>query len=186
MTLDRLTRFSQRMATITLCLLLAMLLLNASYWLFPSVTANEGYGFEFSISNRLINGLGVDLSSFPGWQTAGGIILSSVPLLALALGLYHLRKLFQTYGQRAYFSEIAACHLGKMGQYVAIWTVLELLCQPLLSFWLTMQEPVGQRMVTLGIDAGNIVALFLAACIAVIAQILKQASKLHGENQQFV
>lgn len=186
MTLDRLTRFSQRMATVTLCLLLAMLLLNASYWLFPSVAANEGYGFEFSISNSLISGLGVDLSSFPWWQTAGGVIISSVPLLALALGLYHLRKLFQTYGQRAYFSDIAAHHLGKMGQYVAIWTVLELLCQPVLSYWLTMQEPVGQRMVTLGIDAGNIVALFLAACITVIAQILKQASKLHGENQQFV
>ncbi|WP_411753188.1 DUF2975 domain-containing protein [Serratia sp. (in: enterobacteria)] len=186
MTLDRLTRFSQRMATITLCLLLAMLLLNAAYWLFPSVAANDGYGFHFSISNDLISALGVDLYNFPGWQLAGGILLSSVPLLALALGLYHLRKLFQTYGQRAYFSGIAAHHLGKMGQYVAIWTILELLCQPFLSYWITMQEPVGQRMVTFGIDAGNIVALFLAACIAVIAQILKQASKLHCENQQFV
>ena len=186
MTLDRLTRFSQRMATITLCLLLAMLLLNAAYWLFPSLAANEGYGFEFSISNSLIIAMGADLYSFPWWQITGGIILSSVPLVALALGLNHLRKLFQTYAQRAYFSDIAAHHLGKMGQYVAIWTVLELLCQPLLSYWLTMQEPVGQRMVTLGIDTGNIVALFLAACIAVIAQILKQASKLHCENQQFV
>lgn len=186
MTLDRLTHFSQRMATITLCLLLTMLLLNASYWLFPSVAANEGYGFHFSISNDMINTLGADLYRFPWWQIAGGIILSSVPLLALALGLYHLRKLFQTYGQRAYFSGIAANHLGKMGQYVAIWTILELLCQPLLSYWLTMQEPVGQRMVTIGIDAGNIVALFMAACISVIAQILKQASKLHCENQQFV
>jgi hypothetical protein len=186
MTLDRLTRFSQRMATVTLCLLFALLLLNASSWLFPSFAANQGYGFDFSISNSLINSLGADLYSFPWWQIAGGIILSSVPLLALALGLYHLRKLFQTYAQRAYFSGIAAHHLGKMGQYVAIWTILELLCQPVLSYWITLHEPVGQRMVTLGIDTGNIIALFLAACIAVIAQILKQASKLHCENQQFV
>ncbi|MEB7885405.1 DUF2975 domain-containing protein [Serratia fonticola] len=186
MTLDRLTRFSQRMATITLCLLLAMLLFNATYWLFPSLAANDGYGFHVSISNELISALGVDLYLFPWWQIAGGIIFSSVPLLALALGLYHLRKLFQTYAQRAYFSGTAAHHLGKMGQYVAIWTILELLCQPVLSYWITMHEPVGQRMVTLGIDTGNIVALFLAACIAVIAQILKQASKLHYENQQFV
>nr|WP_260441523.1 DUF2975 domain-containing protein [Serratia fonticola] len=163
-----------------------MLLLNTVYWLFPNVAENQGYGFDFSLSNKLISSLAVNLHAFPWWQIAGGIIISSVPLLALALGLYHLRLLFKTYGQRAYFSDIAANHLGKMGQYVAIWTILELLCEPLLSYWTTMLEPVGQRVVTMSFDSGNIVALFLAACIAIIAQILKQASRLHSENQQFV
>lgn len=186
MTLDRLAHISQRMATITLYLLIAMLLLNAASWLSPNIAANEGYGFNFSISNQLLSNLNVNVFTFPWWQIAGGIILSNVPLLALALGLYHLRLLFQTYGKRAYFSGAAANHLGKMGQYVAIWTILELLCEPLLSYWITMQQPVGERVVTFSFDSGNIVALFLAACITIIAQILKQASKLHCENQQFV
>lgn len=186
MTLDRLAHFSQRMATITLCLLITLLLFNSAYWLFPNISASVGYGFGFSLGGELISSLEVNVQVLPWWQIAGGMILSSVPLLALALGLYHLRLLFQTYGQRAYFSSIAANHLGKMGRYVAIWTLLELLCEPLLSLWITMLEPVGHRVVTLSLDSGNIVALFLAACISVIAQILKQASRLHSENQQFV
>ncbi|MFC0226979.1 DUF2975 domain-containing protein [Serratia aquatilis] len=187
MTLDRLASYSQRMAMMTLCLLVAMLLLNAAYWLSPYVASiDAGNGFSFSLSNRLIGNIGADLNIFPWWQIAGGIVISSVPLLALALGLHHLRLLFKTYGQRAYFSSIAAQHLGKMGKCVAIWTILELLCEPLLSYWLTLQEPVGQRIVSIGFDSGNIVALFFAACITVIARILQKASELHCENQQFV
>lgn len=187
MKLDRLSYYSQRMATLTLFLLIAMLLFNMAYWIFPGISAIDAdYGFHFSFANQLIGSLGVDLHHLPWWQITGGIVLSSVPLLALMLGLYHLRMLFKTYGQRAYFSSVAGDHLGKLGLYVAIWTLLEFLCEPLLSYWVTMQEPVGQRFITLSFDSGNVVALFLAACITVIAQILKQASKLHAENQQFV
>jgi hypothetical protein len=175
------------MAAATLWLIVAMLLLNAACWLYPSLNSiRGGYGLGFALTDRLISNLGVDVGSFPYWQKLGGIVLSSVPLLVLAIGLRHLRCLFQGYGRREYFSPTAANHLGKVGRSVGLWVVLNLMCEPLLSIWLTMRAPVGHRMITLSFGSPDIVALFLAACIAVIAHILRHASELNAENQQFV
>lgn len=85
-----------------------------------------------------------------------------------------------------YFSSAAALHLGKVGKAVALWVLLDFLCEPLLSVWVTMNEPVGQRLITLSVTAPSFVALFLAACIAVIARILWQASEVDSENRTFV
>ena len=64
--------------------------------------------------------------------------------------------------------------------------MLSVLCEPLLGMWATMLEPVGQRMVSIGFGLPYVVALFTAACIVVIAHILRQASTLDAEHRQFV
>lgn len=180
---DRIARLSQRMAAVTLWFIVAMLLLNVAYWAFPSLNETKsGAG----LTDSLIARLGVDVSAFPLWQKVGGIVLSSVPFLALAYGLHHLRLLFQTYARRDYFSAKAAHHLGKMGHAIGAWVVLSVLCEPLLSVWATMREPVGHRVVSVSFGLPYVVALFTAACITVIALILRQASELDAEHRQFI
>ena len=187
MTSNRLASLSQRMAAVTLCLMVLMLLLNAACWWVPSLNSIEGgYGLGFSLTDSFISNLGINFVTLPGWQKAGGMLLSSVPLLALTVGLYRLRALFQSYGRGEYFSISAANHLGAVGRAVAYWVGLNIVCEPLLSIWLTLQAPSGHHMVTLSFGSSEIVALFLAACIAVIARILRQACEVSAENQQFV
>jgi len=184
---ERISKLSQRMATITLLFLIVIMVLNAAGWIFPTLISREGgYGFSFSLTAKFVNDTAVNLSLFPGWQIAGAIVLTSIPLLALAFGLYHLRMLFQTYAKRAWFSATAGVHLGKTGRSIAIWTLLNLICGPLLSIWGTMREPDGQRLVTFSFTPQDAVSLFIAASVMIIAHILKQASELHEENQQFV
>lgn len=184
---DRFTLYSQRMASITLWFIIAMLLLNAACWWWPALNSvKAGYGISFGLTDGLIAGLNIDVNAFPWWQKAGCVVLSSVPLLILAAGLRHLRSLFQAYGRREYFAAATAIHLGRVGRSVGLWVLLSLLCEPLLSVWSTMREPVGHRVVTLSFGSPYIVALFLAACIAIIARILEHASDLDAENRQFV
>lgn len=184
---DRLALYSQRMASVTLWFIVAMLLLNTACWLWPALNSvKAGYGIGFGLSDGLISGLDINVSAFPWWQKVGSIVLSSVPLLTLAAGLRHLRSLFQCYGRREYFSATTASHLGKVGRSVGLWVVMNLLCEPLLSAWSTMREPVGHRVVTLSFGSPYIVALFLAACIAIIARILRHASELDSDHRQFV
>lgn len=184
---DRLAHFCQRMATVTLFFIVSMLLLNAACWLYPKLNSVEaGYGVGFALTDRLISHINIDVASFPWWQKLGGIVLSSLPLLALTIGLHALYNLFKVYGRKEYFSANTAIYLGKIGRGVMLWTILDLLCEPLLSMWLTLREPEGQRLITLSFDSGHIVALFLSACIAVIARILHQANEVHSENQKFV
>ncbi len=187
MTSQRLARLSQGMAFVTLWFIVGMLLLNAAVWWFPGIgSAANGYGLGVALTNGLVSRLGLDLSGMPWWQTLGCILLSSVPLLALAHGLRHLRSLFNLYARGKYFSGAAATHLGKAGKSAAVWVLLSVLCEPLLSMWATLREPAGHHVVSLSFGSGYLVALFLAACVAVIAQILKQASELDSEHRQFV
>lgn len=184
---DRIARLSQHMAIITLWFIWAMTLLNAASWAYPSLNETpSGLGFGFGLTNSLISSLGVDVDAFPWWQKAGGIVLSSVPVLALANGLRHLRLLFRTYACGDYFSALTAHHLGKVGRAIGIWVVLSILCEPLLSLWTTLRELVGHRVITLSFGAPYVVALFTAACIAIIALILRRASELDAEHQQIV
>ncbi|RQZ40130.1 DUF2975 domain-containing protein [Burkholderia sp. Bp9090] len=183
---DRIARISQRMATVTLWFIVGMLVLNAACWAFPSLSAATGPGLVFGLTDSVVTNLGVDVGAFPWWQKAVGILLSSVPLVALAGGLRHLRELFRTYARRDYFSAQAAGHLGKTGRAIGLWVLLSLLCEPLLSVWATFCEPVGHRVVSIGFSLPYVVVLFTAACIAVIAHILRQASELDAEHRQFV
>lgn len=184
---DRLSHVSQCMATISLVVLSVMLLFNSAYWLFPALSSvNGGYGLRFSLTDHLISSIGVPIESLPWWQLVGGCIISGIPSLALFYGLYHLRLLFKLYGQRQYFCVRSAISLGKIGKSIIIWTVLNLLFEPLLSYWLTFRQGFGQRVVSFSFDSQDVIALFLAACIILIAKILRQASELSSAKEQFL
>lgn len=187
MTTHRLARFSQRMALFTLLLIVAMLGLNTALWVYPVLGSGPGgLGMAFGLSAQMMNGHSEIIARFTWWQTLGAILLTSVPLLMLASGLNHLRGLFKSYAAGEYFSSAAAVRLGKVGRAVALWVALNFVCGPMLSVWSSLLEPDGQRFVTITFTSSDLVALFLAACIAVIARILWQASELASENRTFV
>lgn len=186
MSVNRLTQFSQRMAILTLLLIAGMLALNAALWLFPILGSNDGLGVGFSLSGVMLTQLSVRIEMLAWWQLLGAILLSSVPLVALASGLNHLRRLFQGYARGEYFSISAAVHLGKVGRGVILWVVSSFICTPLLSILVTLHAPAGQRLFTVSFTSADFVALFLAGCIAVIARILLSASEVDSENRNFV
>ncbi|WP_416769819.1 DUF2975 domain-containing protein [Pseudomonas sp. RHF3.3-3] len=183
MTLDRLSNHSRLLAHATLLLIIAMLLANIACWFYPSLVSDYGIGFNLGLLATRYN---TSVADMPSWQVAGCILLSSIPLLVLARGLLALRSLFQAYSRGDYFSAGSAEHLGKLGKSVAYWVLGSLLLEPALSVWMTFLLPAGQRMLTLGFSSAQLVALFLAASITLIAKILYNACSLARENQQFV
>lgn len=184
MNTDRLVRYSQLMAAITQILIIGMLFLNAVCWLFPSTAS--AYGFGFSLTASVVYGLEIIPDHMPWWQVMGGILLSSIPLLILARGLRALRGLFCIYGTGEYFSHESALLLGKVGQGVALWVLSSFLLEPIISIWATMLQPAGERIMTLSFDSSQVVALFLAGSVMVIARILGLASAVAAENRQFI
>ncbi|WLG33554.1 DUF2975 domain-containing protein [Pseudomonas simiae] len=186
MLVNRLAQFSQRMAVLTLMFIACMLILNAALWVFPIMGSNDGWGIGFSLSGVMLNQLAVQTEMLAWWQILGAILVSSVPLVALASGLNHLCRLFQGYARGEYFSYSAAVHLGKVGRGVILWVISSFICTPILSILVTLHAPPGQRLLTISFTSADFVALFLAGCIAVIARILVRASEVDSENQTFV
>lgn len=181
--LRRLSYLSRYMSMLTLILMVVMLLINIICWLFPDFGA-ERLGFSFSIS--MILSLQIDVASLPWWQKLGGMIISSLPLLALVAAAFNLYRLFSLYARQIYFSEKSAIFLRQVGRCAMWWVVLGLVCEPILSYWLTMNAPIGEKQIVLSFDSNDVLALFLAACFWIFARILGKASELHHENQSFV
>lgn len=185
MTRDNLAGYSRLMATLTLLLIVGMLMLNAACWIFPTLASEQGLGFSLTAISTDGN-LASLTQHMPIWQVLGGILLSSVPLLVLAAGLLSLRRLFQHYSRGEYFCEDAATLLGRVGLYLACWVLASFLLEPLLGVWTTFMQPPGERLFTLSFNSADLVSLFVAASVMVIARIQRRAALLAEENRQFV
>lgn len=185
MQMDRVARYCQVMATCTLVLMLGMLLLNVACWVYPGLVREHGLGFNLTAMS-LAGRFHANIAAMPWWQWLGGMLLSCIPLLVLCWGLYALRRLFCIYGTGTFFSEDAALLLGRVGRSVAIWVLVSLLLEPVMSVWVTLLLPPGQRLLSVGFDSAQLVSLFLAAAVCLIAHIHREASALARENQQFI
>jgi len=180
---DHLANRSRILATATLLLVAGMLLTNIAYWIAPNIIGTYVGGFSLSAMPEILQ---ANILLMPAWQIAGAIVLSSIPLLILARGLLALRSLFLAYSKGQYFSAESAELLGKVGKSVAYWVLASLLLTPVMSVWLTMLRPAGERLFTLNFEPSHLVALFLSASLMIIARSLYNACSLARENQQFV
>ena len=180
---DHLANRSRILATATLLLVAGMLLTNIAYWIAPNIIGTYVGGFSLSAMPEILQ---ANILLMPAWQIAGAIVLSSIPLLILARGLLALRSLFLAYSKGQYFSAESAELLGKVGKSVAYWVLASLLLTPVMSVWLTMLRPAGERLFTLNFEPSHLVALFLSASLMIIARSLYHACSLARENQQFV
>ena len=180
---DKLAMLCRRMYITTQIVLFSMLALNVAAWIFPPLREN---GIAFSLTDHMLENFGAIAFVLPWWQKAGAILVSSIPLMVLAYGLYQLGMLFRTYARRAYFSAEAAGYMGKTAKMVILWVIVRYLSEPLLSLWITMNEPVGKRSIMLTFSPGDVMVLFLGACIWLISYILYKANRLQAENEMFI
>lgn len=187
MTTDALAQFCQKMVSITMLLMVAIIMMNTVVLFFPSWSlSNERLGIDLSLSNRLLSTLDISLEGLPWWQAAGAGLISFLVLIPLCYSLFHLRALFCTYARRDYFSASAARHMHKIGISLGFWVVMTIAADPLLSYWLTMLKPDGEREILFGFELQSVAWLFIAACVVAVARILEKATLINEENKLFL
>ncbi|MBJ9112875.1 DUF2975 domain-containing protein [Citrobacter sp. FDAARGOS_156] len=187
MSTDALAQLSQRLVTFTMILLIAVVLLNSIVLFFPAWSfSNEFYGITLSLTDQRLSALNVSLQTLPWWQVAGAGVISLLVIAPLCYCLYQLRSLFQTYARRNYFSTRSAQHMSRVGASLGVWTVMTLLADPMTSYWLTMLNPAGERVILIGFELYHIVWFFIALCVMAVAKILEKASILYEENKLFL
>jgi len=55
-----------------------------------------------------------------------------------------------------------------------------------MSVWITLLRPPGERLLSLGFSPAQLVALFLAFAVMLVARIMGNACRMARENQQFI
>ncbi|MBC8952472.1 DUF2975 domain-containing protein [Xenorhabdus sp. PB62.4] len=181
--LTRITTLSLVMSKLSLLIIIAVMVVNIFSWLEPQLIL-EKYGLEISLTGRILSNF--DHDALSTWKLTGGILISTIPLLSLSGSFWAFHRLFGNYRKGDYFSKRTVKYLEYAGWGVILWSVLDILCEPLLTLWLTMGAPVGERFFSLSLTSSHFVAIFISVCLAIISRILYQACDIYDENQSII
>ena len=115
-----------------------------------------------------------------------GAALALLPAVLWLVGLFHLWRLFGLYAQGAALTAAAQRALRLVALTVLAAALLRPLYQSLLSVVATIDNPPGQRMLTVSFGTHDYFLLLLGLVLTVIATVMADAVHAAEENRSFV
>lgn len=109
--------------------------------------------------------------------------LAGLPTMgATIFGLVRLKSLFQLYEDGLIFTELnVRCYRG-LGRTLIAWAGCDVVRFSLLAIALTIENPPGQRVVTLGIDSGELAAVFVGLIVLLVSWVMDEARRLQEDQ----
>ena len=171
--LETIQRHSRRLTLLCTVVLVALPPLYVAYWLaFNHLTPDMT---EPALAQLPVDGP-LDLG-----QRLMVLAVTALPVAAMWGGVRALRTLFRRYAEGLVFSAESADCLRRFGFYCVAYAGASILTVPLLSLGLTLGNPPGQRLLSIGLEGSDLTALFLGAIIAVVARVLGEAARLNDD-----
>jgi hypothetical protein len=115
-----------------------------------------------------------------------GFLVSCVPAGILMYGVWRLLLLFGLYRNGALFSPAIANHIQVFAAMLMLKVVTSPLVDILLGLVLTMNNPVGERGISISIGSNDLSVLFLSGVMFAIAWIMREGQRLAEENAEFI
>lgn len=131
-------------------------------------------------------GLGMVPASLDGWSRAAGLAVSMLPMAVLGYLLHQAYLLFDGYRLGNVFTDAAPIRLRRIGTLMCVLAVLRPLTTTLLGIVLTMGNPPGQRIVSIGLSIDDYMIAAFGGLILAIGQVMVEAKRLADENRQIV
>ena len=102
-----------------------------------------------------------------------GVVLYALAVLRRLMGLYAAGTIFAPENARAYRG---------LGRAALLAVPARVLCQTLLTLAMTLPNPPGQRILSIGLEGGDAALLFVGAVVLLVARIMEQGAALAEEN----
>ncbi|MCP4330347.1 MAG: DUF2975 domain-containing protein [Alphaproteobacteria bacterium] len=175
--LHKIQRLSAVMRVLTVAALAVLPVLLAALWLFaPEIFWNTP---ELQMVRRSDPDLPLGLR-----VAAAAVTLAAAgPLL---FGLDQLRRLFTLYCTGKVFVAEGARRLRAFAWAVILMAVVQPVAGAALTVLLTLDNPPGQRMLSISFGSGEIQTLFVGLLFLVVATIMGEATRIADENAEFV
>jgi hypothetical protein len=113
-----------------------------------------------------------------------GFLVTMMPTAVAICGAFYLMRLFRLYAQGNIFRPSNVECFKKLSRVLIWWFVVGIVHRSLLSVALTLHNPPGHRIFSLGIGSPDLTALLLGGILAVIAWVMEEGRKLQ-EDQDF-
>ena len=170
---QRIRLVSKRFANACVVFMTAGVILIGIYWLTVSPE---------TLSKDWLNGTAPVYSLTPVLRGVGLSLTLLVALPAL-LGLNHLRRLFLLYAQGTMFSRPNVQALRGFGRCLILLAIAQMLLTPVMALTLSIANPPGERVLSVGVSAGMLEAAFVGGLLLVIAWVMNEARKIDEEQQ---
>jgi hypothetical protein len=160
--------------------------------LLPVIVALQWIFLEYFLDKEMFLPLGrVYLSTLPlylplSWGTkALGFLVSLIPLTMDMLVVGLLIRLFGRYARGDIFTEETVGGIRHIGYVLLLGQALSPVYQALLTLVLTLPNPPGDRLVSIGLGSSNVSAVLTGLMIIVVAWIMDEGRRLQ-EDQALV
>jgi Protein of unknown function (DUF2975) len=146
-------------------------------WLSPGLV-------EMFVLPRL--GLGAYPVALDGWTRVAGFSVCMLPMAVLGFLLYQAFVLFDGYRLGDVFADAAPVRLRRIGFSMLALAVLRPVATTLLGVVLTMSNPPGQRIVSIGVSIDDYMIAMFGGLVLAIGHVMIQANLLAHEHRQIV
>ncbi|MEM7668693.1 MAG: DUF2975 domain-containing protein [Pseudomonadota bacterium] len=118
-------------------------------------------------------------------QIASCIALTLVPSGLLAIGLWHLGRLFRLFARRAHFTKAVARHLRGFAWYLLASALVSPFASAAIGVVASWFNPPGQKILAFAISGQGVLAILLAALLFALARVMIEAQQM-ADDQRFI
>jgi hypothetical protein len=120
------------------------------------------------------------------WQRIVAGVLTEIPLIMFMAGLWQVRRCFQQFSAGRFFSSTAVRSLSRFAGWTMASVITSVVTTSLISIVITLQNPSGARSLTVSFGSDQVLLLFFAGMVWVIASVIHQGQILAEENASFI
>lgn len=126
------------------------------------------------------------------WQTVSEMQWYSLWFLTLlyvstgVVGIYFLQRAFSNFAKGEIFNHRNGHNLRLFSVFLFVQAIAKPVHFSLASMLLSMNHPIGQKILSVSLGSNEIKAIVLAMILWVISDLIVSASKLENENKQFI
>lgn len=117
------------------------------------------------------------------WMCFGIVMIGNVVAM---FGFYHLVKLFKLYEKGQIFTQENIREMKISAYTIFVWCIVNFFTSILLILALTINNPVGQRILSISIDTKDFSTLVVGIIAIVIVGIMDEARKIKDEYDYIV
>jgi len=121
----------------------------------------------------------------PQWRFAAAAV-TMIPAGVMAWLLVLLRSLFDGFSRGEVFCRESHDRLRRLVRALAVWFGVGVFYRTAVVLAVTLGNPPGQRILTLGLSGGDCATLFLAGVSGVLAWVFAEAVRLRDENAEII
>lgn len=116
------------------------------------------------------------------WDTIGLLYVAGLPRFLVAFGiLFCLRRLFRLYEAGNFFELANVVLYRRLGTLFLVGVVASVLSDTLGSVALTLHNPPGQRMLTVGLSSDHLQLLFVGLVAMALGRVMEQGRLLQDD-----